>query len=177
MKVRVFNKEEGMRKQIGTYDALGETLEGLKGDGLLLASGEQGNPMTIGWGTVGWIWGLPVFTVLVRPSRHSFSLLEALPEFTVNIPAGDHGKALAICGSKSGRDLDKIAACGFTIGSSATVAVPFLKECPIHYECRVIHKSNVVNADLDPAITARSYASGDFHRVYYGQILGVYREG
>ncbi len=166
-----------MRHAIDTYDALSQTLEGLHNRGLLLVTGEGGNPMTIGWGTVGRIWGRAVFLVLVRPSRHSFSLLEALPEFTVNVPAADHGKALAICGSKSGRDTDKIVMCGFSLGSSAAVRVPYISECPVHYECRVIHKSNVVNADLAPDIVTGSYPSGDFHRVYYGQILGVYREG
>ena len=41
----------------------------------------------------------------------------------------------------------------------------------------MIHKSNVINADLDPHIVEKSYPTGDFHRVYYGEILGVYREG
>ncbi len=166
-----------MRQPIGTYDALGETLAAIENGGLLLVSGKQGNPMTIGWATAGRIWGRPVLTVLVRPSRFSFPLMEDLSEFTVNVPAGDQGKVLAICGSKSGRDLDKLEACGLTTGTSETVSVPYLQECPVHYECRVIHKSNVVNADLEPGITAEYYAAGDFHRVYYGEILGVYREG
>ena len=175
--IRVIGKEERMREQIDTYDALGETLDGLHNGGLLLVTGAGGNPMVIGWGTVGQIWGRSVFVVLVRPSRYSFSLIEALPEFTVNVPAADHGKALAVCGSKSGRDTDKIAMCGFSLGSSESVSVPYISECPVHYECRVIHKSNVVNADLDQGIIPEYYASGDFHRVYYGEILGVYREG
>ena len=166
-----------MRRVIDTYDALSQTLDELNNGGLLLVTGAGGNPMTIGWGTVGRVWGLPVFTVLVRPSRYSFSLMEALPEFTVNVPAPDHGKALAICGSKSGRDTDKIATCDFSLGFSESVSVPYISECPVHYECRVIHKTNVVNADLEPGITTEYYASGDFHRVYYGEILGVYREG
>ena len=166
-----------MREQIGTYNALGEMLAGLENDGLLLVTGKQGNPMTIGWATIGRIWERPVLTVLVRPSRYSFVLLETLPEFTVNVPAADHGKSLAICGSKSGRDMDKIAECGFSLGSSASITVPYISECPVHYECRVILKSDVVNADLEPDIIPEFYASGDFHRVYYGEILGVYREG
>jgi len=166
-----------MRKRIGIYDAVGETMAGLGDGGLFLGTGTQGNPMTIGWATIGLVWGRPVMTVLVRPSRYSFSLLEALPEFTVNVPAADHGKALAICGSKSGRDMDKIATCGFSLGSSESISVPYIRECPVHYECRVILKSNVVNADLDPDIIPEYYASGDFHRVYYGEILGLYREG
>ena len=165
-----------MRQAIGTYEVINQTLTGTSDGGLLLVTGEQGNPMTIGWGTIGQIWGRPIFTVLVRPSRFSFSLLEALGEFTVCLPAPEHRRALAICGSKSGRDTDKIDACGFSLSPSEHVDVPFITECPVHYECRVIHKSNVINADLNSEIVAEEYASGDFHRVYYGEIVGVYRE-
>ena len=73
-----------MRSAIGTYEAFEDVVEGLANGGILLTTGEQGNPMTIGWGMLGRIWSKPVFTVLVRPSRYSFGLLEALPEFAVN---------------------------------------------------------------------------------------------
>ena len=165
-----------MRKKIGTHDAMGETIPNLSDGGLLLVSGVGGNPMTIGWGTIGQIWGRPVFLVLVRPSRHSFSLLESLPEYTVCVPGPDLKKAVAVCGSRSGRDIDKVKECGLSLTRSETIGVPYVEECRIHYECRVIHKSNVVNADLSPEIVAKSYPAGDFHRVYYGEILGVYRE-
>ena len=52
-----------------------------------------------------------------------------------------------------------------------------IQECPIHFECHVVHKTNVLNADLDPKIVAGPYSEGDFHRIYHGEILGVYREG
>jgi flavin reductase (DIM6/NTAB) family NADH-FMN oxidoreductase RutF len=164
-----------MTNQLETFDAVPETMAGLQGDGLFLMTGETGNPMTIGWGSVGVIWGRQVFTVLVRPSRHSFTLLEALPEFTICVPTTDLRKALAVCGSKSGRDLNKMEACGFTSGRSEHVAVPFITECGIHYECRVLHKTSVINADLDPSIAAGAYRDGDLHRIYHGEILGVYK--
>ena len=165
-----------MRKEIGTYDAYGETVKTLGEGGLLLASGEKGNPMTIGWGTVGRIWGRPMFVVLVRPSRFTFGLIEDCGEFVVDVPTNDLKKEVALCGSKSGRDLDKIKECNFTLEKGNTVSVPYIKECAVHYECKVVHKSNVINADLVPEIVQQFYPGGDFHRVYYGQILGVYRE-
>ena len=166
-----------MRQKVEPYSAMAETLAGLGRDGLLLVTGETGNPMTIGWGTVGPIWNRPVFTILVRPSRHSFTLLEELPEFTVSVPTEQHSKALSICGTKSGRDVDKMDACWFTPAVSSDIAVPYITECPIHYECRVIHRNDLPNAELDPRIIENTYPRGDFHRVFYGEILGVYREG
>jgi flavin reductase (DIM6/NTAB) family NADH-FMN oxidoreductase RutF len=165
-----------MRERIDTYDAVEETMAGLYGDGLLLMTGTQGNPMTIGWASIGRAWGRPTMTIYVRPSRFSFSLLEGLPEFTVNVPTKEHSKAVAICGTKSGRDMDKIARCGFLLGSSESISVPYIYECPIHYECKVVHKNDVVPADLDPGIVRKQYPIGDFHRVYFGEIMGVFRE-
>ena len=165
-----------MYTKIGTYDAMNESIEMLGQGGLLLMTGTKGNPMTIGWGTIGQIWGRPIFIVLVRPSRYSFGLLEDLPEFAVNVPTPDIKKWVALCGSKSGRDMDKISECGFTLVDGRDIKIPSISECTVHYECRVIHKSNVINADLDPEIVSGSYPAGDLHRVYYGEILGVYRK-
>jgi flavin reductase (DIM6/NTAB) family NADH-FMN oxidoreductase RutF len=165
-----------MREEIGTYDAYGETVEQLAEGGLLLVSGERGNPMTIGWATVGIIWSRPMFIVLVRPSRYTFGLIEECGEFSVNVPTDDLKREVALCGSKSGRDVDKIKECKFTLEKGKSISVPYIRECPIHYECRVVHKNNVINADLDQQIVRQSYPSGDFHRVYFGEIQGVYRE-
>ena len=70
-------------------DYFRETIQRMCEDGLLLVtSGADGKPnvMTIGWGTLGVIWGRPVFLVLVRPSRHTYRRLEQVGEFTVNVP-------------------------------------------------------------------------------------------
>jgi flavin reductase (DIM6/NTAB) family NADH-FMN oxidoreductase RutF len=165
----------GMATTIGTYDIMRESIDRLGSGGLFLVSGTTGNPMTIGWGVIGQIWGRPIFQVLVRPSRHSFSLLEELGEFTVCIPTDEQKQALALCGTKSGRDMNKVEACGLSLSASAHMQVPFIAECSAHYECRVIHVNDLVNATLDPALVARSYPNGDFHRVYYGEIAGVFR--
>ena len=165
-----------MRQKVGVFDCFQETMDKIGSGGALLVAGEKGNPMTIGWGTAGIIWGKPIFIVLVRPSRYTFGLMEQLDEFTVNVPTGDLKKQVAYCGSKSGRDVDKVAECGFTMEKSTDIAVPYIEQCPIHYECRTVHKSNVINATLDPDIVSSSYPAGDFHSVYYGEILGVYRE-
>ncbi len=164
-----------MATEVGTYELANESIERLGHGGMLLVTGDQGNPMTIGWGVIGTIWGRPIFQVLVRPSRYSFSLLEELGEFTVCVPTVEHKKVLAVCGSESGRDLDKIGECNLSLAASQHIAVPHIAECAAHYECRVVHVNDVVNATLDPALVARSYPAGDFHRVYFGEILGVYR--
>ena len=165
-----------MRKKMGTFDLTQITIAQLGKNGLLLVAGKQGNPMTIGWGTIGIIWGRPVFQVLVRPSRFTFGLMEETAEFTINVPTDSQKNEVLLCGTLSGRDTNKTDKCDFTLAKSEIVSVPYIRECPIHYECRTIHKNNVVNAQLDREIVAGSYKAGDYHTIYFGQILGVYQE-
>ena len=57
--------------------------------GLLLGSYDvrgKANFMTIGWGTLGIIWGLPIWVVLVRRSRYTFGCIEHSRCFSVNVP-------------------------------------------------------------------------------------------
>ncbi|MCB6314249.1 flavin reductase family protein, partial [Gordonibacter pamelaeae] len=71
--------------------------------------------MTIGWGTLGIDWSSPVFVAYVREHRFTRELLDKNPEFTVNVPFGEYSKKiLGICGSKCGRNLDKISEAGLT---------------------------------------------------------------
>ncbi|NLE75926.1 MAG: flavin reductase family protein [Chloroflexi bacterium] len=151
-------------------------LDLLRDPGLLLvAAGRDGRPnaMTIGWGTVGIIWGKPIFSVLVRPSRHTFRLLEESDSFTVCAPAPSQYDAVEFCGTRSGRDMDKFAACGLTARPSSAVRAPGIEGCPLIYECQVVHTNDVVPAHLTEGIRASAYPQGDYHRLYYGEILAL----
>jgi flavin reductase (DIM6/NTAB) family NADH-FMN oxidoreductase RutF len=166
-----------MAKQVVPYTRfLSETMAALRSPGLLLVSqGEDGvpNAMTIGWGTVGIMWAKEVFTIMVRPSRYTFSRLQETDSFTVNVPGPDLHDAVTFCGSHSGRDYDKFAECGMTAEPSEAVMVPGIAECPIVYECKIVHQTNVISANLDAEIVAHAYSRGDVHRIYHGEILAV----
>jgi flavin reductase (DIM6/NTAB) family NADH-FMN oxidoreductase RutF len=169
-----------MKNRIGTFDGLQETMEQLDpekgGEGCLLIGGVNGNPMTIGWGTIGIIWRMPIFTVLVRPSRYTFELIGGSGEFSVNVLDRRYSKQILHCGTVSGREGDKVQACGFTLERGTEVSVPHLQEASLVYECKTVHRNDVINAALDLAIVKRYYGSGDYHSLFFGRILGVYRE-
>ncbi len=163
--------------EAGNFDYLNETLDVLGKPGLLLVSTDadgKPNAMTIGWGTVGIIWGKPIFVVLVRPSRYTHGLMEQTEDFTVNVPSAELREAVAFCGSKSGRDYDKFAEKGLTAVPGKKVKSPIIDECVIHYECKVVHKNDVLKDELASAIVSSAYPAGDFHTIYYGEILSVY---
>jgi flavin reductase (DIM6/NTAB) family NADH-FMN oxidoreductase RutF len=149
----------------------------LTGRGLLVGSYDaagKANLMTIGWGSIGNIWGVPLWIVLVRPSRYTYQCIEHSGCFTVNVPPEGLSMACAVCGSQSGRDADKFAACKLTAARGVHVLAPTVEECPIIYECQVVHSNDVVPAKLIHEIRSGMYISGDFHRVYFGKILAAY---
>ena len=171
-----------MKKQINLWEYAGEILEQVGTAALVTAKADgQVNPMTIGWGTLGVQWGKPIFIVFVRQSRHTKTLLDKNGEFTINVPlkGTDRKAALGFCGSKSGRDVDKIKELGLTLEEPETISVPAIKEFPITLECRVVYKQDQDLSVLEEDKCRRYYApgtanDGDYHTAYYGEVLSAY---
>ncbi len=164
-----------MLKEIRCFEGFERLMNALHGRGAILITGVQKpNPMTIGWASLGVIWSKPVLSVLVRPSRHSFSLIESHDEFSVCVPPVEMNRQLAICGSRSGRDTDKFAECGFTVEAGVKIKVPHILECPLHFECKIVHKNNMDSSRLDSSINGAYYQGGDYHTVYFGEIVGAF---
>ena len=91
-----------MIKEVNYADYAQQAIEILsKGAFLNTTDGTTDNTMTIAWGSIGFIWGKPIFMVMVRPSRYSFNNIESQEDFTVSIPLTDMSNALKICGSCS----------------------------------------------------------------------------
>ena len=106
-----------MKKKINVFDYAGDIMKALD-KGVLITTKADGkvDSMTLGWGTLGIDWSLPVFTAYIRKSRFTKEQLEKNPEFTVNVPYGAFDpKILGVCGSKSGRDMDKAKELGLTL--------------------------------------------------------------
>ncbi|MDO4920653.1 MAG: flavin reductase [Phascolarctobacterium sp.] len=149
----------------------------LKGVFLNTAADGKQNSMTIAWGQLGYMCRQPVFTVLVRQSRYSKTLLDANPYFTISLPInGDFSKALGICGSTSGRDIDKFAVAGLTPIPAQSVNAPVIKGCGLHLECRVIDSNTQAPARFDKELAQRFYADNDWHTYYTGVIVAAYLE-
>jgi flavin reductase (DIM6/NTAB) family NADH-FMN oxidoreductase RutF len=167
------------REKVENFSFITETDRLLREGGLLLVSeGDDGKPnaMTIGWGLVGTMWSEPFFVVAVRLSRHTYKLLEEADKFTVCLPSKGMTEALNICGTKSGRDMDKLKELGLSAKKGLSVAAPYIVECPVHYECEVAFKTQVEEGALKEELESRVYASGNYHVLYYGHIKGVYAE-
>jgi flavin reductase (DIM6/NTAB) family NADH-FMN oxidoreductase RutF len=141
---------------------------------LVVKGKEKTNVMTIGWALIGVVWRRPVMMVAVRTSRFTYPLIEKADSFTVSVPSGDMKKEINICGSKSGRDLDKFKECGFSAAKSKKVGTPVLEIPGYHFECRIINKAPTDPKFLSPDLE-NLYPAKDYHTLYFGEILASYQ--
>ena len=104
------------------------------------------------------------------------AMLDANPEFTVNVPInGFNKKAFAVCGTKSGRDMDKITEAGLTLVDPEKISVPAIREFPLTLECRVIYRQEQNAASLPEEIRRQFYTiETEDHITYYGEIVDAY---
>ncbi len=162
-----------MKKEINIRQLKDNFVKMISNDWALLTAGTKDdfNTMTVSWGGIGELWGKDVCFVFVRPQRYTYEFMEKNDYFSLSFFGGDYKKELGICGSKSGRDIDKIAETGFT---------------PVYYENAVGFSEAKVNVvlkklayqDMKPEgfldeSIMKNYANNDFHRVYVGEIIKV----
>ncbi|MGI6793572.1 flavin reductase family protein [Bacteroides sp. KG68] len=175
-----------MEKQpINIIDSAGDILKALQLGGLVTTwSGDKINSMVIEWGTLGFNWGRPVFVCYVRQSRFTREMLDSNPEFTINLPVNEYDKRIIrVCGSKSGRDTDKVAELGLTLIGGSKVSAPAIKEVPLTLECKVIYRQEQDHTLLPMTLQKRFYPdiptrnhdnAEDEHIVYFGEIVDAY---
>lgn len=133
---------------------------------------EDCNTMTASWGGVGIMWGNPVATCYIRPQRHTKKFIDESEYFTLSFFGEEYRKALQLCGSKSGRDMDKIAECGFTMNAGEGGA-PYMEEAELVLVCKKQYAQPMSAEFLTEGdgIDKRWYPGNDWHTMYIGQIV------
>ncbi|NLO22482.1 MAG: flavin reductase family protein [Syntrophomonadaceae bacterium] len=165
-----------MSEQI-SYNAMAQELLGQlpRGAFLSVRAEERINTMTIGWGSLGYFWNLPVLMVAVRYSRYTYDLMEEARDFSVSVPLNsDFKKSLAGTGSQSGRDIDKFKVFSLKAEKGKSIESPVIGSCGLVYECRLIFKQTMDPALLAPELRQKFYSQEDYHVMYYGEIVSTY---
>lgn len=130
------------------------------------------NPMTISWGGVGELWGKDTATVYVRESRYTKGLMDKEDHFSLCFFGGKQKEALAFCGSKSGRDYDKVKETGLT--PVYDEAAPYFKEATLVLICRKEARMAFDESCFtDKTIMPKMYSDHDMHHIYFGEIEKV----
>lgn len=144
---------------------------------MLVTAGDRTgcNTMTASWGGLGILWNRRVATAYIRPQRHTKAFLDAQDCFTLSFLPEQYRKALAYCGSHSGRDGDKWAGSGLTPAFTPS-GVPYCAEAEL---VLVIRKQFCQQMDpaciLDGQVLEKDYPNRDYHYMYIGQIVEAYQ--
>ncbi|SFB00492.1 flavin reductase family protein [Clostridium frigidicarnis] len=161
------------------YNNLGMAMENLikRGAFLTCKTGEKINTMTISWGYVGFSWRKPYFVAMVRPERYTNKFMNEGEDFTISIPYSDDMKnALMICGTKSGRNIDKEKEANIEFISSKSVKSPIINNCNMYYECKVSYVDPLKSDNLPKDIKEKFYNGDGDHIMYYGEIVNSYEK-
>jgi len=127
------------------------------------------NPMTASWGSLGELWFKPVCFCFVRPQRYTYEFMEKTDAFTLSFFDEQYKPQLNFCGSRSGRETDKVDECGFAIRKADNGSV-FFEEARLVLECRKIYFQDLDSSHfLDDSIM-QHYPQKDYHRMYIGEI-------
>ena len=136
---------------------------------------ESYNTMTANWGGIGYLWNRNVAFVFVRPERYTHDFIEREDRFTLSFYPEAYREALNVCGTKSGRDIDKAAETGLIPEALPCGAMTFA-QARMTLQCRKLFKAEMKDADfIDRTIVDRWYGShGGFHTVYVVEIEKVF---
>lgn len=125
---------------------------------LVTSVGSNGAPniITLGWSM--FCSGSPsMVAIAVGKTRHSHRLISETRQFVYAFPGADLEKAVMLCGTKSGRDVDKFKEAGLTAEPASLVKPPLIAECLANFECEVEH----------------IYDSGS-HTIFVGRIVAAW---
>lgn len=131
--------------------------------------GDKTNMMTASWGGVGILWNKPVATIYVRPQRYTKEFIDNEEYFSLCVLPEEYRQILNYCGTKSGRDEDKIAETKLTIDESEKA--PIFKEARLVLICKKLYAQDLTEQSfIDKSLVEKNYKAKDFHIMYIAEI-------
>lgn len=131
------------------------------------------NTMTASWGGVGVLWNKPVAYLFIRPQRFTRELLDRSERFSLCFLPEAYRDKMGYCGKITGREEDKLAACGFDL--TFLDDAPVLAQSDTILTCRKLFCQQMdPKSFFDPTLDAANYQNKDYHLMYIAEILGAY---
>jgi flavin reductase (DIM6/NTAB) family NADH-FMN oxidoreductase RutF len=166
-------------KQIDCLKLTDNFIDSIGNEWMLVTAGtaEKFNTMTASWGGTGYLWNKPVVFVFVRPERYTHEFIEKQTCFTLSFLGEEHKAIHKICGSTSGREVDKVKEAGLTpiITKLGNVAVEHPR---LTLECKKLY-TDMLKEDsfFDHSLFEKWYgAKGTPHQVYVAEIISAWEK-
>jgi len=139
-------------------------------DWMLVTAGtaEKFNTMTASWGGLGVLWERKVCFIFIRPTRYTYEFIEQAEVFTLSFFDEQYRKALQFCGTRSGRDTDKVSGSGLTPVKDRGFV--YFNEARLVLLCRKIYDQDIHPERFVDASIEQMYPQKDYHRMYVGEI-------
>ena len=141
---------------------------------LLTAGNKDGyNTMTVSWGQMGDLWNKPTTVVYIRPQRYTKKFMDETGMYTLSFLSEDYRKALSVCGSVSGKDVeDKWKEAGLhPYAVDGTTAV---EEADLIFVCKTQYTQDMKPECFDVKENDEKwYPDKDYHTMYMGEIVKV----
>ena len=161
-----------MFKEITAKEIKDNLIEAIADEWMLITAGnEKGyNMMTASWGFMGEMWGADCVNVMVRPQRYTMEFINKNDYFTLSF-YGNNKDIHKICGSKSGRDVNKTELTGLIpIFADDTV---YFGEARLVLICKKQYVQRLEENCFIDKEPLKWYPDEDYHNMIIGRIEKV----
>ncbi len=168
-------------RQIDVKELNDNFIESIGKEWMLVTAGNKRkfNTMTASWGGVGFLWNKPVVFVFIRPERYTYGFMEEEERFTLSFLGSENQRIHKICGTKSGREVDKIKETGLLPLFTGQGGVTF-EQSRLTLECKKLYATDLnPEAFIDKHLLQQWYGGeqGGIHRMYIAEIEHIYVRG
>jgi len=119
------------------------------------ASGKP-NAIGLGWWTIT-SWEPQMIAISVGLTRYSRQCIDDCKEFVLCFPSEELKEGAWLCGTKSGKDIDKLKEAGLETVPAKVVKPPIIGGSTVAFECKVVSQLE----------------TGD-HILYVGQVVAIH---
>ncbi len=160
-----------MFKEINPKEISDNLIKAIADEWMLISAGdkEEHNMMTASWGFMGEMWGNESVIAMIRPQRYTMKFVEENEYFALSF-YGDNKAIHKVCGSQSGRDVNKTELTGLTpVYSDSTV---YFEEARLVIICKKQYLDSLKEECFTDKEPLKCY-DGDFHNIIIGKIEKV----
>ncbi len=159
-------------REISAKEIKDNIIKNIADEWMLITAGnkDEYNMMTASWGFMGEMWGADSVVAAVRPQRYTMEFIDKNDYFTLSF-YGDKKEIHKVCGSVSGRDVNKTEMTGLTpVFSDNTV---YFGEARLVIICKKQYVAPLT-ADrfIDKSVMEKWY-NNDLHNMIIGKIEKV----
>lgn len=150
---------------------IGNPFELIGNDWMLITAGDKSNfnTMTASWGGLGVLWNKKVSFCFVRPQRFTFEFMEKSDYYSLSFYDSNYKDSLRICGTTSGRDVNKVEKTGFT--PCFKEKAPYFEESKLVFICKKVYTQFIDPKCMIDSKLELNYKDKDYHKMYVGEII------